>query len=267
MARIKLGDMMVKAGLIDELQLNSALAVQRQWGGKLGDVLVNNGFIDEMMLWKGLSHQLGVPLVCLPDEKLPPGIQKILPLELCQKHSIFPIGRDDKTVLVATSDPNNISGIDEVTFRVGARVKIVLAPDREIEWAIRVHYLGDSAPCPPPKTRRALTPNDPQMATMQQAAQASLGLGQSAQTSPAELAATLGQQQAAQQAAWGGPPQATQPPSQLPQQAPWWAQAGVQDGEVAIRETAHLLRFVVEACVQRGVFTREEYLAKLRAQG
>jgi hypothetical protein len=32
-----------------------------------------------------------------------------------------------------------------------------------------------------------------------------------------------------------------------------------------MRETAHLLRFLVEACVSRGVFTREDYLAKLRS--
>jgi hypothetical protein len=220
---------------------------------------VNNGYIDEMMLWKGLSRQLGVPLVSLPEEKLPPGIHKVLPLDLCQKHSIFPIGRDDKTVTVATSDPNNISGIDEVTFRVGARVKVVLAPDREIIWAIRTYYQGDTAPCPPPRTKRVALPNEPAMAIVQHDPASSAvpqgeALGQSNQTSAAELAAMAAM--AAQAAG-----RSTAPP------APWWAQPGVNDGEAAIRETAHLLRFIVEVCVQRGIFTREEYLAKLRSQG
>ena len=40
MARIRLGDLLLQAGLIDEMQLQSAVARQRQWGGKLGDVLV-----------------------------------------------------------------------------------------------------------------------------------------------------------------------------------------------------------------------------------
>lgn len=250
--------MMVKAGLIDELQLQSALSVQRQWGGKLGDVLVNNGYIDEMMLWKGLSRQLGVPLVSLPDEKLPPGIHRLIPLDMCQKHNIFPIARDDKTVTVATSDPNNISGIDEVTFRVGARVRVVLAPDREIEWAIRTHHQGAQAPCPPPRVKRALIPTNPHMSIMQHEPATSAvpqgeALGQSSQTSQAELAAMAAM--AAQAAGRSAAPA-----------APWWAQPGVVDGEAAIRETAHLLRFLVEVCVQRGIFTREEYLAKLRAQ-
>lgn len=260
--RIKLGDLMIKAGLIDEMQLQSALAVQKQWGGRLGDVLVNNGFIDEMMLWKGLSHQLGVPLVSLPDETIVPGIHKVLPLELCQKHALFPIARDDKSVTIATSDPNNLGGIDEVTFRVGARVKLVLAPDREIEWAIRQYYQGDPSPCPPPRTKRAPARTDPQQMTIvhdEVAAVAAQGpaLGQPTQTSAAELAAVAAR--LATSAAATATATATRPA------APWWAQPTATDAEVAVRETAHLLRFLVEACVQRGLFTREEYLVRLRS--
>lgn len=263
MARIKLGDLMIKAGLIDEMQLQSALAVQKQWGGKLGDVLVNNGFIDEMMLWKGLSHQLGVPLVSLPDETITPGIQKVLPVDLCLKHAIFPLSRDDKSVTIATSDPNNLDGIDEVTFRVGARVKLVLAPDREIEWAIRHYFQGDPSPCPPPRTKRPTTNTNPQQqmtVVHDDAASMTPGpaLGQPTQTSAAELAAV-----AARMATTAA---ATAAAAARPA-TPWWAQPTATDAEVAIRETAHLLRFLVEACVQRGVFTREEYLAKLKSLG
>jgi len=263
-ARIKLGDLMIKAGLIDEMQLQSALAVQKQWGGRLGDVLVNNGFIDEMMLWKGLSHQLGVPLVSLPDEKVAPGIQKVLPVDFCQKHAIFPLTRDDKSVTIATSDPNNLGGIDEVTFRVGARVKLVLAPDREIEWAIRHYYQGDPSPCPPPRTKRAPSSTNPQQMTLVHDGAATMtpgdgpALGQPTQTSAAELAAVAARVAGAANAAAAA---AARPPT------PWWAQPTATDAEVAIRETAHLLRFLVEACVQRGVFTREQYLAKLKSLG
>jgi hypothetical protein len=258
-ARIKLGDLMIKAGLIDEMQLQSALAVQKQWGGKLGDVLVNNGFIDEMMLWKGPQPPARRPPRVPPRREDRPGHPQGAALDLCQKHSLFPVARDDKSVTIATSDPNNLGGIDEVTFRVGARVKLVLAPDREIEWAIRHHYQGDPSPCPPPRTKRAPARTDPQQMTIvhdEVAAVAAQGpaLGQPTQTSAAELAAI-----AARVATTAA---ATARPA-----TPWWAQPTATDAEVAIRETAHLLRFLVEACVQRGVFTRQEYLAKLKSLG
>ncbi len=237
---------MIRAGLIDEMQLNSALALQRQWGGKLGDVLVNNGFLDEMMLWRGLSKQLGVPLVSLPEMPFPPGIEASLPVDMCQKHSLVPVLRDDKGLTVATSDPNNVGGIDEVGFRAGARLRIVMAPDREVEWAIRRLYFGERGACPLPRAKRedssaptaASTPSPPPPLPP-------LSFSATA-TSNAELAAMAAKLAATTQ-------------------GPWWRQQTSSEAEDAIRETAHLLRFLVEACVQRGIFTREQYLARLRA--
>jgi type IV pilus assembly protein PilB len=196
-ARIRLGDMLVQAGLIDELQLQSALAHQRQWGGKLGDILVNNGFLDEMMLWRGLSKQLGVPLVCLPEQKLATGIESQVPQDLCVKNAIFPIHRDDKGLTVATSDPGNIGGLDDLAFRLGFRLRTVLAPDREIEWAIRRYFQGDPAPCPPPRMRRVV-------ATEESGPTLEVGpaIGNNRPTPMADLAeiAARAQQQAQQQA-------------------------------------------------------------------
>src|SRR4051812_7015384 len=137
MARLRIGDMLIKAGLIDELQLQSALAQQKQWGGRLGDILVDKGFLDEMMLWRGLSKQLGVPLVSIPDTPLVPEIIAQLPREICEKHDIFPIRREDRVLTVATSDPSNVGALDDVGFRTGLKIKVVIAPAREIEWAIR----------------------------------------------------------------------------------------------------------------------------------
>src|SRR3954462_7550204 len=115
MPRMKIGDMLVKAGLIDEMQLSAALAQQRNWGGKLGDILVDQGMLDEMMLWLGLSKQLDVPLVSLPDLVIPPDVLRLIPADTCEKLDIFPVIRDDRTLTIATSDPNNIGGVDEVS--------------------------------------------------------------------------------------------------------------------------------------------------------
>jgi hypothetical protein len=250
-ARIRIGDLLVKAQLIDEMQLQSALAHQRQWGGKLGDILVTNGFLDEMMLWRGLSKQLGVQLVSLPDERFVPGIEKQIPLELCEKHQVVPVLRDDKGLTLATSDPNNLGGIDEVAFRTGTRLRVVLAPDREVEWAIRRLYRGDTAPCPPPRLRRPPQAPIAAPAPPQGAVAPSQALGRDTHTPLAQLAAVA--------AVLGG-----SSPAPTAAAGPWWNQHTGSDADAALRETAHLLRFLVEVSVQRGWFTREEYLARLR---
>jgi len=327
MARIKIGDLLVKAGLIDEMQLQAGLAHQRQWGGKLGDALVANGFVDEMMLWKGLSKQLGVPLVSLPEHAFPPGIDKVIPVDLCRKHAIVPMARDVREAVIATSEPNNIAGIDEVAFRVGARLRVVLAPDREIEWAVRRLYNGEVAPCPPPRLRRVLAEVDPgvAMASTHARGQVVDFAARGATTPASELpqASRSGSIPASPFATQPGfavaPPAAmpaggvsssatfsavsptpvmnpfasgaaqpmTQAPfappqavttSMLPQASPSSSgifpaglvaaatSASAAQTEAAWRETTALQRYVVEACIARGVFTREEYVARVRAQ-
>ena len=43
----KLGELLIEAGLIDEMQLKSALSYQKEWGGRLGAVLIRKGFVQE----------------------------------------------------------------------------------------------------------------------------------------------------------------------------------------------------------------------------
>lgn len=232
---------MRKAGLIDEHQLQAALALQKQWGGKLGHVLVEHGFIDEMMLWMGLSHQLGVPLVCLPNERIPPTLVNLLPVDVYVKHSIFPVGRDDRGLIVATSDPYNLEGIDEVTFRVGAPVRLVLAPHREIEWAIRYYCRRDFSPCPPPRSKRGATTDVMAL------------VNDDLRGAPEPVAPAVAEVPSHQPS----PPAGTAPT----------AGATIEELVASQRATDHALGVLIEACIRRGVFTHEEFLAKLRAQG
>ena len=260
-ARIRLGDLLVQARLIDEVQLQSALAHQRQWGGKLGDVLVLNDFLDEMMLWRGLSKQLGVELVSLPDHTFVPGIERQLPFDLCQRHHVVPLARDDKGLTLATSDPNNLAGIDEIAFRAGTRLRLKLAPEREIEWALRRLYHGEVSPCPPPRVRRVVSPAPPP--PLAAAPIQVMHLGNDTHTPLSELAAMTARI-AASSTAMSAAMSASASSAMAPAM-PWWNEPTASDAEVAIRETAHLLRFIVEACVKRGLFSREDYLERFRS--
>ena len=56
--RLKLGELLVQAGAIDQTQLGAALSDQQQFGGPLGMTLVRMGFLDEEALsarWHGSS--------------------------------------------------------------------------------------------------------------------------------------------------------------------------------------------------------------------
>ena len=65
MASIRLGDLLIKAKVITDSQLKSALAEQAKWGGRLGEILVRMNIVTEDMLVKALSKQLNLPAVNL----------------------------------------------------------------------------------------------------------------------------------------------------------------------------------------------------------
>jgi hypothetical protein len=241
---MRIGDMLVKVGLIDEMQLQSALAHQRQYGGRLGDVLINNGMVDEMMLYKGLARQMNVPLVSIPEALPARTIVAQVPTEVCRRHEIIAVASDDREVTVAMSDPSNMDAVDEVGFKTGKRVKVVLAPAREIEWAQRRFFGGEKTPCPPPKQRGATQ----EMSGMEIVHAGGDG-SHRVPTNPHMAALPPDQTLHI-----GDPIATTMPPDQDP----------LDDVATTLEECTQLLRVLVDTCVSRGVFTREEYLDRVR---
>ena len=89
--RIRLGELLIRAGLITELQLKAALAEQRRWGGRLGRILVDMNFISEDMLVKGLARLLDVKRADLDRMDTPPDVlQRFDPVD-CQNRGYLPI--------------------------------------------------------------------------------------------------------------------------------------------------------------------------------
>jgi len=58
---MKLGEALVKKGLITTAQLESALKAQLIFGGHLGTCLIESGYIDEETLGEVLASSAGVP--------------------------------------------------------------------------------------------------------------------------------------------------------------------------------------------------------------
>src|SRR4051812_20115463 len=63
--RLRLGDMLVAAGIVTPADIDEALAVQKGSGRRLGEVLVSLGKVTEHQLAQVLSNQLSIPWVNL----------------------------------------------------------------------------------------------------------------------------------------------------------------------------------------------------------
>ena len=121
--RLRLGELLVKAGVITESQLQGALQEQKQWGGKLGDLLVRMNYLSEDIFVRALSKQLALPRAEL-NAVIPAAVLSLVPRALIEEHEILPISvvEDGKALAVATSDPLNFPILDQLRAMTGLRV-------------------------------------------------------------------------------------------------------------------------------------------------
>ncbi len=153
MARKKLGEVLLERGIIDQDQLNSALAYQRQWGHRLGVALVAKGFITEGMLVKVLGEVMSLPTVDLSTIEVDTDALRLVPFNTCENNDLIPIAIEQRgksrTLIVAMSDPMNVAAIDEIEFTTGCKIRPVLAMISAINSAIRRYYRGQNTQIKP----------------------------------------------------------------------------------------------------------------------
>ena len=142
----RLGDVVVTEGLVTTEQLGQATAEQKRTNEKLGTVLVRLGFIAEDDLVHLLSRQYRVSVVTLPEGRIAPELLKLVPASVARKYEVIPVARRTPTSLVlAMSDPSNLSALDDVAFRTGLKVVPVIAPPSGIRKAIEESYEPESS--------------------------------------------------------------------------------------------------------------------------
>jgi type IV pilus assembly protein PilB len=148
--RKRFGEILIAAGKIDEDQLSSALGYQRRWGKRIGECLVRLGFINEIELAQTLSSALRLPLINLSridPNSITRELLTMIPIQTARAHRVVPLAQREvqqkKRLVVSTSDPSNYRVFDELQFKLGLPLLIMVSPDGEIEWFIRRFYLGE----------------------------------------------------------------------------------------------------------------------------
>jgi hypothetical protein len=140
--RNRIGEILVKARVLDEMQLRSALAQHDQWGGRLTRIIADMGIATEDTLAQAISQGLGVQRIQLGTVTKDVGALAKLEVGFAEQKGVFPVSLRDngKTLMLAMADPTDLQTIDQVAARSRTRVIPVVAGDREIEHAILRHY-------------------------------------------------------------------------------------------------------------------------------
>jgi type IV pilus assembly protein PilB len=148
----RLGEILVELGVMDGLQLQSALAYQRKWGVPLGQVVVDLRFCTADQVLEALAHQTGVPAMDLDAERLNLELAELVPRRLAEMHRVVPLrleGPRDMVLVVAIAAPASLQSLDAVrSVARKARVVPWLATDVAIGRAIERLYQDGAEAAP-----------------------------------------------------------------------------------------------------------------------
>jgi len=141
--KLRLGDLLVKDGLIKESDLRTMLAQQKQHGGRLGEHLIRVNLCTEEQIAQALARQLSMPFTDLTDPP-PPAMSKLIPRDKAMKLQILAVGNNPfaTRVGVAFGDPLDTKTIMEAEKVVGRPIQPHVAPALALRRAIEAAYLS-----------------------------------------------------------------------------------------------------------------------------
>jgi len=143
--KLRLGELLIEAGLINESQLQTLLARQRIEGGKLGEWAANLSYAPSKAVLQVLARQLNVSFIT--DERLlevspPDELLSSFPQNLALRLLALPVAERDGTAFVAMTEPTNLERLDLIRFRLGGKVTPIVCTESGVRRAIARVYGG-----------------------------------------------------------------------------------------------------------------------------
>src|SRR5919109_1413301 len=146
-AQLSLSDRLVQRRLISNEELERVMKLKEEQQAPLTRLVVELGFLSEEDLLPVLRDHFDIPMMSLKDVVntplpigFPPGIGDFFKLA-----RMVPVQIDGRELLVAMTDPLDLSRLHALELAVGLRVKPVLAREKEIAARIEAMYSSSYA--------------------------------------------------------------------------------------------------------------------------
>ncbi len=136
----RIGEMLVREGLITHDQLKRAVYEQEQSGTGVGYNLVKLGYVKETDITRMMAKQYRMPAVDLSRFEVDPRIAKLIPGDLAIKQQVLPLKREGRTLTVAISDPTRLGVLDDLKFITRYDIFPVIAGEYTLRNTIENFY-------------------------------------------------------------------------------------------------------------------------------
>ncbi len=140
-SRVRLGTMLVRAGLLSAEQLEEALAEKAETGKRLGEIVVDRGWVPSADLARALAEQHHVEFVDVIKIEIEDAAASLLPERLARRYRAVPIRFiDEDKVLVAVADPTDVLASDDLRLALGMNVEFAVADQHDLERTLGKLY-------------------------------------------------------------------------------------------------------------------------------
>jgi hypothetical protein len=152
--RSQLGELLVEMGLVEREQLVSALAQQKNSGGRLGRILAERRVVDEDRLAKAIAARLGLEAVSLSSLKIHERVLALIPGNVALKYGALPIAikrtNQAEFVYVVMADPLDSEALGELARVSGREIRVLVSTATELDRALEQHYRAQASVLPAP---------------------------------------------------------------------------------------------------------------------
>ena len=144
----RLGEILVKNGLLTEEMLKQVLIDQKKTDLKFGQYVIRQGIVQEKQIIDLLSEQLNIKKYHINDFPLDLELVRYIPNEVAQKNQVVPLKKIGNLLMVALVDPLEITVLDSIEKLNNMEVEPVICSEAEINQLISSMYgvqsdLGD----------------------------------------------------------------------------------------------------------------------------
>lgn len=137
----RLGQLLMRAGIITDRQLNDALEVHKATGSPLGRVLVDLGYASQGAILSVMARQIGIPYIDFSEKTPDPNAVAVVPRELAARYTLMPVEIDDENrLVVAMADPQNVLALDDLRIITGYEIRSAISTKDAILAAIDDYY-------------------------------------------------------------------------------------------------------------------------------
>ncbi|MCP3888244.1 MAG: type IV-A pilus assembly ATPase PilB [Desulfobulbaceae bacterium] len=143
--KIKIGELLSKAGYITPTQLETAKKTLQKSGGRLGAILRQLEYIDEDTIFNFLSRQHSYPAVVIKNEPPAKDALKLLTYEQAKEFMAFPLRMAGKTLQVTMAEPSDATAVEELQNQVNRELSVCVSTESDIVAAYQKYYGIDDA--------------------------------------------------------------------------------------------------------------------------